>query len=186
MCGPDPICGMCGPDPPLGGGVRWRLSNPALMSQRRRGPQPLEYSLLVTATFCLLAGGAVMVYSASSTRTLLQGEGDGTGYLVKYLVYGALGLLVMRFLSRHGLAAVRKLTPLLVLGAFGLCIAVALPGLGVEVNGARRWLGAGPLQFQPSELLKLAVVLHVAAVVGARPRLAAACSCTAVAISSRT
>jgi len=141
------------------------------MSTRSRGQQPLEHSLLVTATFCLLAGGAVMVYSASSTRTLLQGEGDGTGYLLKYVGYGAIGLLAMHLLSRHGLAAVRRLTPLFVLGAFVLCLAVTLPGLGVEVNGARRWLGAGPIQFQPSELLKLALILHVAAVIGARPKI---------------
>ena len=50
-----------------------------------RQQQPLEHRLLLTATFCLLAGGAVMVYSASSARTLLQGQGDGTAYLVKYL-----------------------------------------------------------------------------------------------------
>ena len=43
-----------------------------------RPQQPLEHRLLLTATFCLLAGGAVMVYSASSARTLLQGQGDGT------------------------------------------------------------------------------------------------------------
>jgi cell division protein FtsW len=147
------------------------VSNPTLMSAKRRGQQPLEYSLLVTATFCLLAGGAVMVYSASSTRTLLQGEGDGTAYLVKYLVFGGVGLVAMHFLARHGLAAVRRLTPLFVVGAFALCVAVLMPGLGVEVNGARRWLGAGPLQFQPSELLKLALVLHVAAVLGARPKI---------------
>ena len=142
------------------------------MSTQRRGQQPLEHSLLLTATFCLLAGGAVMVYSASSTRTLLQGEGDGTSYLVKYLVFGGMGLLAMHFLARHGLSAIRKLTPVFLLAAFGLCVAVLLPGIGVEVNGARRWLGAGPLQFQPAELLKLALILHVAAVLGARPKLA--------------
>ena len=53
----------------------------------RRREQPLEHRLLLTATFCLLAGGAVMVYSASSARTLLEGQGDGTLYLVKYLAY---------------------------------------------------------------------------------------------------
>ena len=46
-----------------------------------------------------------MVYSASSARTLLEGQGDGTAYLVKYLMYGAVGLVVMHLLSRHGLAA---------------------------------------------------------------------------------
>ena len=59
------------------------LSNRASDGQSRQ--QPLEHRLLLTATFCLLAGGAVMVYSASSARTLLEGHGDGTAYLVKYL-----------------------------------------------------------------------------------------------------
>ena len=45
------------------------LSNRALMARSRQ--QPLEHRMLLTATFCLLAGGAVMVYSASSARTLL-------------------------------------------------------------------------------------------------------------------
>ena len=126
----------------------------------------------MTATFCLLAGGAVMVYSASSARTLLEGQGTGTTYLVKYLAYGAVGLTLMHVLSRHGLAVVRRFTPLLLFGSFALLVAVLVPGIGVEVNGARRWVGAGPLQFQPSEIMKLALVLHVAAVVAAKPKIA--------------
>jgi cell division protein FtsW len=61
----------------------------------RKQQQPLEHRLLLTATLCLLAGGAVMVYSASSARTLLEGDGDGTAYLIKYLVYGGVGLVLM-------------------------------------------------------------------------------------------
>jgi cell division protein FtsW len=131
--------------------------------------QPLEHRLLLTATFCLLAGGAVMVYSASSARTLLEGQGDGTAYLVKYLMYGAVGLVLMQLLARHGLEHVRRLTPLLLLCSFGLCVLVLVPGFGVEVNGARRWLGAGPLQFQPAELMKLALLLHAVAALSTRP-----------------
>ena len=41
----------------------------------------------------------------------------------------------------------------------------------MKINGARRWLGAGPLQFQPSEVMKLALVLHAAAVIAARPKI---------------
>ena len=115
--------------------------------------QPLEYGLLLTATFCLLAGGAVMVYSASSARTLLEGQGDGTMYLVKYLAYGSLGLIAMHLLSRHGLESVRRYTPWFVGIAFALLVLVLIPGFGVHINGARRWLGAGPIQFQPSELM---------------------------------
>jgi cell division protein FtsW len=141
-------------------------------SARAKKPQPLEHRLLLTATFCLLAGGAVMVYSASSARTLLQGQGDGTSYLVKYVAYGAVGLLAMHVLSRHGLVAVRRASPLILIVAFVLLLAVLMPGVGLRINGARRWLGAGPLAFQPSEVMKLALVLHVAAVLSARPKLA--------------
>ena len=52
-----------------------------------------------------------MVYSASSARTLLQGQGDGTAYLVKYLVYGAVGLVGMHVISRLDLEHVRRYTP---------------------------------------------------------------------------
>jgi cell division protein FtsW len=134
--------------------------------------QPLEHRLLLTAILCLLAGGAVMVYSASSARTLLENGGDGTAYLVKYLVYGAIGLVAMHAISKHGLVPARRYTKLLLLVAFVMVVAVHLPGIGIRVNGARRWLGAGPLVFQPSEIMKLALVLHCAAVLSARPHIA--------------
>ena len=44
-----------------------------------------------------------------------------------------------------------------------------LPGIGVEINGARRWIGAGPLQFQPSELMKLALVLYATRLLATTP-----------------
>src|SRR3954463_3381429 len=109
------------------------VSNGAPMG--RKTQQPLEHRLLLTATFCLLAGGAVMVYSASSARTLLQGQGDGTTYLVKYLAYGLVGRAAMHVLSRHGLEAVRRLTPAFLAIAFVLLVAVLIPGIGVNVNG---------------------------------------------------
>ena len=63
-----------------------------------RGPNapPLEYSLLLTATLCLLAFGAVMVFSASSARSLLNTGGNGFYYLERTLIFGAIGLVVMR------------------------------------------------------------------------------------------
>ncbi len=45
-----------------------------------------------------------------------------------------------------------------------------LPGIGVEVNGAKRWIGAGPLQFQPSELAKLALILHSVRFLAEKPQ----------------
>src|ERR671914_46714 len=101
-------------------------------SARAKKPQPLEHRLLLTATFCLLAGGAVMVYSASSARTLLQGQGDGTAYLVKYVAYGAVGLAVMHVISRHGLVAARRYTRLILLVSAFMLVLVLIPGIGVE------------------------------------------------------
>src|SRR5918992_3516744 len=130
---------------------------------------PIEYSILYTATLCMLAAGAVMVYSASSAESLLAGSGDPSQYLKRYVAFGLLGLVVLHFASRHGLRVIRALTPVLLMASFGLTFLVMIPGFGVTVNGATRWLGAGPLQFQPSELLKVSLILYAAMLLSSRP-----------------
>src|SRR5215211_7004109 len=132
--------------------------------------RPVEYSILYTATLCLLAGGAVMVYSASSAESLLSGPGDASYYLKRYVLFALIGMVLLHLASRHGLRVIRALTPLLLMSSFGLTVAVMLPGVGVTVNGATRWLGAGPIQFQPSELLKVSLVLYAAQLLAARPQ----------------
>jgi cell division protein FtsW len=138
---------------------------------RRRHPHPIEHSILITATLCLLAAGAVMVFSASSARSVLSGQGDGTSFMVKYVVYGALGFALMHLIARRGLELVVRATGPLLVVAFACLVLVKVPGLGVEVNGARRWLGAGPLVFQPSEIMKLALVLYAAKLLAERPKI---------------
>src|SRR5262245_19013512 len=101
---------------------------------RSRRKRPMEYSMLYTATLCMLAAGAVMVYSASSAESLLQGPGDPAYYLKRYAACGLVGLLVMNLLSRHGLRLVRAATPVLLLGSFVLTLAVMVPGAGVSAN----------------------------------------------------
>jgi cell division protein FtsW len=131
--------------------------------------RPVEYSILYTATLCLLAGGAVMVYSASSAESLLSGPGDPAYYLKRYVMFGLAGLVLLHLASRHGLKVIRALTPVLLVGSFALNVAIMLPGIGVTVNGATRWIGAGALQFQPSELLKVSIVLYGALLLSTRP-----------------
>jgi cell division protein FtsW len=139
---------------------------------RKRTPstKPLEYNILLTATLCLLAFGAVMVYSASSAKTALQGGDAGTEYLIRYVVYGAIGLVVLFTVSRRGLDFLTRVTGPLLLVAFVCLVAVRLPGIGVSVNGAQRWLGAGPLTFQPSELAKLALLLYGVKFLAEKPK----------------
>jgi cell division protein FtsW len=126
--------------------------------------------MLITATMCLLAYGAVMVYSATSATALLQGSGTGSEYLIKFVVYGAVGLLVMRVLARDGVARVQSIVGPLLAVSFVLVLAVHVPHLGVAVNGAKRWIGPSVLQFEPSELLKLALVLYSATLLARRPQ----------------
>ena len=128
--------------------------------------------MLLTAALCLLAFGAVMVYSASSPLGVLSGKGgNGTGEFVRYLIFAGLGLGAMQILARRGLSLLdRRLVNLLLLASFGLLLLVLVPGFGIQVNGARRWFAAGPIQFQPSELMKLALVLYVARYIADHPK----------------
>jgi len=138
----------------------------------RRVPPPLEHRILMTAALCLLAFGAVMVYSASSPLGVLGGHGgSGTGQFLRYLIFGAVGLVAMYVLERRGLELFdRRLAKLLLFGSAALLLLVLVPGFGVSILGARRWFAAGPIQFQPSEVMKLALILYVAGHLADHPR----------------
>ena len=126
----------------------------------------------MTATLCLLAFGAVMVYSASSPVGALSAQGgSGAGEFIRYVLFGSLGLGAMYLLERRGLQLLdERVTRLLLLGSFALLVLVMVPGFGVDIGGARRWFSLGPVQFQPSEIVKLALVLHVARHLASHPK----------------
>jgi cell division protein FtsW len=131
---------------------------------------PTEYNLLLTATLCLLAFGAVMVFSASSTTQVLSNGNlaNSVFYLKRTLMVGALGLLAMHLAARHGLVAIRRLTPALLIGSLFLLLVVLVAGS--SANGASRWIGPSSLQFQPSELAKLALILYAADLLAREPK----------------
>jgi cell division protein FtsW len=123
----------------------------------------------MTATLCLLAFGAVMVYCATSPGSALTGGGNGTGTFVHYVLYGSLGVVAMYVLERKGLELMdERFTMALLLASFVLLVGVKLGG--VDIGGARRWISVSGFQFQPSELMKLALVLHVARYLANNPR----------------
>jgi cell division protein FtsW len=148
-----------------------RKAKKAKRKPSRAASLPAEYNLLLTATLCLLAFGAVMVFSASSTTRVLSDGGlsDSAFYLKRTLLFGALGLLAMHLTARHGLQAVRRLTPAILGLSFFLLLAVL--AAGTTVNGSTRWIGSGFLQVQPSELAKVALILYGADMLARKPKL---------------
>jgi cell division protein FtsW len=138
--------------------------------KRARARVSPEYNMLLTATLCLLALGAVMVFSASSTTRVLQDGGlsDSAFYLKRTLLFGVVGLVIMHLTARHGLRVVRRLTPALL--AVSILLLLAVLAVGTEVNGATRWLGGGFLQVQPSELAKVALILYGVDMLARKPK----------------
>jgi len=124
-----------------------------------------EWNLLVLVTTALVLFGLVMVYSATSGSAAL-GDANPFGYLEKQAIYAVIGVVLLLVVSRLELERLRALAPSLVATALVLCLAVL--AIGTRVNGARRWIGIGPLVFQPSELAKLALVIWTAAYLSRR------------------
>ncbi|MCO5315444.1 MAG: putative lipid II flippase FtsW [Solirubrobacterales bacterium] len=128
-----------------------------------------EYQLLFTACLALVAIGVVMVFSASSTTQILDNGGlaASTTFLKKTLIAVVIGMILFTFATRVNLSRVRELTP-----AFGMACILALLAvllLGTRVAGTKGWFFLGPVQFQPVEFLKLALVLYGANLLADRP-----------------
>ena len=125
----------------------------------------LEAQLLLLVPLALTAFGLVMVYSATSASAAL-GNANPIGYLERQGTYAVIGLVALFVAARMDFRALKHLAPSLVVGALVLCAAVLV--VGERINGARRWIGAGPAAFQPSELAKLAVLVWLAAYLSRR------------------
>jgi cell division protein FtsW len=117
--------------------------------------------LLFAATVVLLGIGIIMVYSASQV-TAYEKLDDTFYYLKKQVVWAIIGLLAMISVMKIDYWKYKKLAVPFLVMAFILLILVLLPGLGITVKGAQRWLGVGFLRVQPSEVIKLSLVLFMA------------------------
>ena len=151
-------------------GLLTRKGGKAKAKPKRRA-MPVHYSVLLTATLCLAAFGVVMVFSASSTTSLLGETGDSAYYLKRTLIFGAVGLIGLKILSVHGVKLVRPLTGALLGISFFLLVVVHVPGVGVEANGATRWIGFGFFQVQPAEIMKISLLLYGAHLFATRPKI---------------
>ena len=121
---------------------------------------------VTTLAFCaavLLALGLVMVYSASQALVNAHTHTEvGARMLQMQLVWCTLGLAVCAVTAILDYAILKKLTLLIFIGALVLAACVFVPHLGMRINGAHRWIRLPGATFQPSELVKLALIIMLA------------------------
>lgn len=117
--------------------------------------------VLMGVTLVLMGIGVVMVYSASIVSAEAR-TGDGAYYLERQAAFCALGLgLLVATLNIHHDLWRRIAKPLFIV-ALILLVVVLLPGISASAKGAARWIGFGPLRFQPSESIKLTWIILLA------------------------
>ena len=116
---------------------------------------------LVLAVAALTAFGLVMVFSASEVQGWLWFH-NAAYYFERQLIWLALGIVLLWAGAHVDYHRLRPLAWPLAGVTVALLVLVILPHFGVEVNGARRWLRLGPLQMQPAELAKVAVIIFMA------------------------
>jgi len=119
---------------------------------------------LAWAALLLVSLGLVMVYSSSiATAEAGRYTGNNSAYfLLRHGMFLALALAAATAVFLVPVRVWQKAAPWLFAAAAVLLVLVLIPGIGHEVNGARRWLNLGVANMQPSELMKLAVVLYAA------------------------
>jgi cell division protein FtsW len=155
---------------PLSGKSNEKLTpkgfHPRPFSVKTRTPPPqAQYDeLLIWVFIALLALGLVMVYSASiATAEASKFTGHQPAYyLLRHGVFITAGLFFGLLAFQVPVQMWQTYAPYLFLTGAALLVLVLIPGIGREVNGSRRWLSLFIINLQPSELMKLFVVLYAA------------------------
>lgn len=139
------------------------MSVGSLAAHLTGGEDRLDTDRWLALVSLLLAGaGLIMVLSSSQALAYLDYRFP-LYYFVRQLAFAAIGLALMAFLRNLDYHVLRRYAPAAAAVTLVLMVLVLVPGLGIRVNGARRWFTLGPLgSFQPSEVAKLTLVIFMA------------------------
>ncbi len=139
-----------------------------MLSFLRPYPSPLRSRRGLDLDFPLLAGclgllglGLVMITSASSEVAAAL-SGNPLYHMIRHLIYLVIGLGAAGVVLLVPMSFWQRFGWMMLLAAFVLLVLVLIPGIGREVNGARRWIGFGAFNVQPSEIAKVFVVVYLA------------------------
>lgn len=121
-----------------------------------------EYDFwLLFTVIVLLAIGTIMVFSASSYNALYY-MGNKYHFLIRQLIWGAIGVISMFIISNIDYRRIAMSSPILIGISTVLLVMVRIPGIGSNINDSWRWFNFGFVSFQPSELTKIAMILFLA------------------------
>ncbi len=132
------------------------------MAKKKKPKRFYDYSLLFCIIF-LTAFGLLMIYSASSYMAQLKYDGNAGYFMMRQLVIASAGLAAAFIISKLDYHWYARFAVFAYVLSYVLMIAVTL--FGREVNGKKRWLGIGALSFQPTEFVKIALIVLLAAVI---------------------
>ena len=127
--------------------------------------QSREFNNLLGITFLLVVFGLVMVLSASYVTSLGNGDGPLTVF-TRQLIWAVIGFVALGIMSRLPMPFIEKVAPLFFLVMLGLQVLVLV--IGTEVYGNKNWIRIGELSFQPSEFLKLGLLLVISGMLVSR------------------
>ena len=162
--------GSRAPADAVGAGVGRRAGGGGGGSRSRRPPVDHANGVILLAIVAvLIIVGLVMVLSASSVQSQRE-VGSTWSYFVKQVMWVVVGVAALFATSRLDYRRWTRLSGPFLAACTFLLLVVLVPGIGDEVNGARSWLALGPMRMQPSELVKLAVLLHAANLLARRYR----------------
>lgn len=116
--------------------------------------------IIIAATLMLLSIGVIMVYSASAILAY-HDMGDYYYYVKRQFIFAILGVFAMFFTMNMDYWILKKWAKHALLACFALLVIVLIPGVGLVRGGAQSWLGIGAFSIQPSEFMKLAMIIYI-------------------------
>lgn len=130
--------------------------------------------VLVILTVGLVIFGIIMVFSASYYQSINEtsksGGGNPYGYLIKDVMWAALGFGLMLFTAVFDYRRYRKFAIPILIVSFILLVLLMVPGIGHEGKGATRWIGIGSLTIMPGEIAKISLIIFVAWFLSEKPQ----------------
>lgn len=117
--------------------------------------------LLLGVIFSLLIIGMIMVYSSSNVWAEYK-YADSLFFLKRQLLFASVGIIAMIFIMKIPYTIWKKYTTIILFICFLLLLVVKIPGVGIVRGGARSWIGVGAFSIQPSEFMKLGLILFLA------------------------